>query len=189
MIDHMFAPGSMITRYETHDGQVWMDHDVRVVHDAGDQFAVLLSPGSTFRFHDHDHPLGRHPWRSNAAWAGPQVLQLYRSATPYSVWMFFDDGQFRNWYINFETPVVRTADGFETDDHGLDLIIERDGTLVWKDVEDLDALIKSGRLTPDEVVNILSAASTVTSEIRRGERWWSAWDGWTPGATGEDAGG
>lgn len=97
--------------------------------------------------------------------------------------MFFDTRILRNWYINFETPVVRTADGFETGDHGLDLIIERDGTLIWKDVEDLDAMLKSGRLTPDEVLDILAAARTVIEEIRRGERWWTAWDNWTPSPT------
>jgi len=170
----------MITRYESHHGRDWMDHPVRVVQDSGDQFAVLLSPGSVFRFHDQDHPLGPHPWRRHPDWRGPEVLQLYRMDTPYSVWMFFDDQRFRNWYINFETPVLRRPGGFETDDHGLDLIIEADGTLVWKDVEDLDAMLRSGRLVADEVLGILAAAHTVSDEIRRGERWWSAWDGWTP---------
>jgi hypothetical protein len=160
-----------------------MQHPVRAIEDTGDQFAVLLSPGSTFEFHDEDHPLGTHPWRQHSQWSGPEVLQIYRASTPYSVWMFFDDQNLRNWYINFETPVIRTADGFETGDHGLDLIIERDGTLVWKDVEDLDTMLKSGRLTSDDVLDILAAARTVINEIRRGERWWAAWDNWTPPST------
>jgi hypothetical protein len=176
----LFPPGSFITRYETHHGRVWMDHPVRVIADSGDQLAVLLSPGSTFRFHDDDHPLGPHPWRHQTQWSGPDVLQIYRKATPYSVWMFFDGQQLRNWYLNFETEVVRRADGFETGDHGLDLIIERDGTLVWKDVEDLYAMYEAGRITSDDVLSILAAARAVTNEIRRGERWWSSWDSWTP---------
>ena len=174
-----FAPGECITRYETHHGQVWMQHPVRIVDDAGDQFAVLLSPGSRFQFHD-DHPLGPHPWRQHTHWSGPEVLQIYRASTPYSVWMFFDNQKLRNWYINFEAPVVRRPDGFETGDHGLDLIIERDGNLIWKDVEDLDAMLKSGRLTSDDVLDILASARQTISEIRRGERWWATWDHWTP---------
>lgn len=84
-------------------GQLWMDQPVTVVGDRGDEFAVLLEPGSRFRF--VDHPQRVHPWAGQAAWRGPQVLQIYRLGLWYSVWMFFDAGRFRNWYINFEAPV------------------------------------------------------------------------------------
>lgn len=173
-----YGPGELITRYETHGGVVWMDHLVELIRDDGEQFAVLLNPGSVFHFHQHS--LGRHPWARQDTWAGPQVLQIYRPATLYSVWMFFDEGKFEHWYLNFEAPVVRDDKGFHTDDYGLDLIIEPDGRMVWKDVEDLDAMRESGRMTADEVLAVLAAAREVTDEIRRGHRWWAAWDGWTP---------
>jgi len=91
-------------------------------------------------------------------------------------------GPVRALVPNFEAPVVRDGGGFHTDDYGLDLIVEPDGRLVWKDVEDLDAMRESGRMTTDEVLAVLAAAREVTAEIGRDQRWWAAWDGWTPPA-------
>ncbi|MFC7406677.1 DUF402 domain-containing protein [Georgenia alba] len=155
-----------------------MDHPVQVVEDRGDEFAVLLSPGSEFTF--YEHPEGTHPWAGQRAWRGPEVLQLYRVGLWYSVWMFFDETTFRNWYINFEAPVVRHREGFATDDYGLDLIVDTDQSMIWKDVEDLDAMLADGRLEPATVLGVLAAAREVAGLIRTGDRWWAPWDEWTP---------
>jgi hypothetical protein len=112
-----FDPGDIVLRREVLHGQLWMEHPVTVIDDRGDEFAVLLQPGSPFTF--HDHPQGVHPWAGQSEWRGPEVLQLYRVGLWYWVWLFFDQGRFRNWYINFEAPVVGDEGGFDTDDYGL----------------------------------------------------------------------
>ncbi len=155
-----------------------MEHPVTVVEDRGDILAVWLEPGSRFVF--HDHPIGPHPWSGADAWGGTHVLQLHRSGDLYSVWKFFNEREFTHWYINFEAAVVRHLDGFDTDDYGLDLVIDRDGTATWKDVEHLGAMLRSGRMTERQVIDVLSQAEGVSTLLEQDQRWWSDWDLWTP---------
>jgi hypothetical protein len=63
--------------------------------DDGHVLAVLLEPGSQFRF--HEHPFGPHPWAAYDAWGGTTVLQLHREGDPSGVWKFFEDGVFTRW--------------------------------------------------------------------------------------------
>ncbi len=142
-----YATGTVITRREVLHGHTWLECPVTVVADDGDVLAVQLGPDRRSR--SSTHPFGTHPWRSYAGWSGPTVLQLHRAGAAYAVWMFFDGGVFRYWYVNFEAPVVRHEDSFDTDDHGLDLIVHPDGRREWKDVDDLSAMVRSGRMTEE----------------------------------------
>jgi hypothetical protein len=161
-------------------GRLWLSHPVTVVADAGDVLAVLLEPGSPFTF--HDHPFGPHPWRRHSAWGETTVLQLHRERDAYAVWKFFDaTGAFRHWYVNFEAPLARHDDAFDTDDHGLDLVIHPDGRREWKDVEHLSELVTSGRMTGAQVVEVLHAAAGVIGMLDADEApWWAAWSHWHP---------
>lgn len=174
-----YRPGTEITRREVLHGRVWMDSPVTVVADDGEVLAVLLEPGSPFRF--HEHPFGTHPWAAYDAWGGTTVLQLHREGDAYGVWKFFDDGGFRYWYVNFEAPVLRHAGAFDTDDHGLDLIVHPDGRREWKDVEHLSEMVRSGRLTGEQAVGVLHAAAGVTALLDAEEDpWWAEWSEWSP---------
>jgi hypothetical protein len=157
-----------------------MDHPVTVIEDRGDVLAVWLEPGSRFDF--HEHPIGPHPWSGATAWGETQVLQLHRSGDLYSVWNFFSSGVFTHWYINFEAAVVRRANGFDTDDYGLDLVVSPEGHVTWKDVDHLSAMLRSGRMTEHQIINVLKAAETVATLLEQDQRWWSDWDSWTPEA-------
>lgn len=175
-----FAAGATIQRREVLHSRLWLEHPVTVVADDGDVLAVRLDPGSRFVF--PAHPFGRHPWAAHSEWGGSIVLQLSRRDTWYGVWKFFDaDGTFRHWYLNFEPPVVRRADGIETDDYGLDLLIHPDGRREWKDVEDLHHQRAEGRISGDTVLTVLATAAEVVDQLDAGDRWWSAWDAWRPG--------
>jgi hypothetical protein len=174
-----YRPGTEITRREVLHGRLWLTHPVTVVADDGGVLAVLLEPGSAFTF--HEHPFGPHPWRRFAAWGGTTVLQLHREGDAYSVWRFFGEGRFLHWYVNFEAPVVRHDHAFDTDDHGLDLIVHPDGRREWKDVEHLSELVTSGRMTSDDVVGVLHAAAAVIAELDAEEGpWWAGWTDWHP---------
>jgi hypothetical protein len=173
-----FRPGDVVVRREVLHGRTWMESPVTAVADDGDVLAVLLQPGACFTF--HPHPFGPHPWAPYDAWSGPTVLQLHREGDAYAVWKFFDEGVFRYWYVNFEAPVVRRDGGFDTDDHGLDLIVRSDGRSEWKDVEHLSEMVRSRRMTGEGAVDVLHAAAEVTRLLRADERWWSPWDDWSP---------
>lgn len=176
--DSSFRAGDVVMRREVLHGQLWMEHPVQVINVDDDEFAILLSPGSRFDF--HDHPQGIHPWAAYSMWQGPEVLQIYRPELWYSVWLFFDEGRFRHWYINFEAPVERDRDGFDTDDYGLDLVITPGQAPVWKDVDHLDEMVANGRLDAAKVLGLLAAARQVANDVRLDKRWWARWDNWTP---------
>jgi hypothetical protein len=174
-----YRPGTEILRREVLHGQLWLDCPVTVVADDGDVLAVLLEPGAPFTF--HEHPFGAHPWSAHPAWGGSTVLQLHREGDAYAVWKFFDEHGFRHWYLNFEAPVVRHEGSFDTDDHGLDLILHPDGRREWKDVEHLSELVTRGRMTGPEVVDVLHAAGGVIALLDADEGpWWAAWSQWHP---------
>lgn len=177
-----FEPGAEIVRREVLHGHTWLECPVTVVADDGDVLAVQLGPEAPFTF--FQHPFAPHPWRSYAGWTGPTVLQLHREGAAYAVWMFFDAGVFRYWYVNFEAPVARHEDSFDTDDHGLDLIVHPDGRREWKDVDDLSTMVRSGRMTEEQVVGVLHAAAEVIRLLDDDERWWASFDGWRPHPTG-----
>lgn len=75
---------------------------------------------------------------------------------------------------------MRHADGYDTGDHGLDLVIHPDGRREWKDVEDLHHQRVEGRLTPEDVTGVLAAAAGLVDLLDEDRRWWAAWDDWTP---------
>ena len=79
---------------------------------------------------------GRTRGASTSSGARRSCCSSTATGDRYGVWKFFEtDGTFRHWYVNFEAPIVRHDDGFDTDDHGLDLIVHPDGRREWKDVE------------------------------------------------------
>ncbi|MEU1521066.1 DUF402 domain-containing protein [Nocardia rhamnosiphila] len=175
-----FVVGSMVQRREVLHGRAWMTMPVQVIAD-DDVLAVWISDGTPFTF--PPHPFGPHPWSGQDRWIGSSVLQLYRPADAYSVWAFFRHGRFDHWYINFEKPYRRGEDCFDTDDHGLDIVV-RDGVWEWKDRDDVAAQVAGGRLTPAAAGPVWCEAERVASALERGDCWWiPRWQGWQPEAS------
>lgn len=172
-----FAPGTMVTVREVLHCRVWLHFPETVVADDGEVLATLQVDGTPLTFPDHPVP---HPWGQLTAWQGTTVLKLRRVGDWYSVWKFFEGERFVGWYVNFEAPYVRSADGIEVNDLQLDLVIAPDGDWYWKDVEDLGPALASGRITLDELRGVLDAAPDVVCRLDEGDRWWAPWDGWLP---------
>jgi len=180
-----FAPGRTVLRREVLHGRPWMEHPVTVVHDDGSSLAVLLQPGSPFSF--PDHPFGPHPWSRFDRWSGSSVLQVQRDGESHAAWRFFDlRGVATRWYVNFQLPVVRHVGpggggAFETADLGIDIVFAPDGRCwEWKDVDDPDLMVASGRITPAERDRIRAEVAAVAARLDAGTRWWTTWDEWHP---------
>lgn len=177
-----FQTGQVIERREVHKGEVWLTSPVTVVHDNGDQLAVRLDPGSPFSFPSHS--FGVHPWAGRSERGASIVLQLYREGDLYSVWKFFElDGSFRHWYINFGAPLKRGPGHIDTNDYGLDLILDAEGQRQWKDVSDLHHQRTQGRISPQPVLDVLAEAAHVEAALDRNEHWWSSFTDWSPNAS------
>ncbi|MGY2130111.1 DUF402 domain-containing protein [Blastococcus sp. SYSU DS0617] len=181
-----FRAGSTVLRREVLHGLPWMEHPVTVVRDGEDCLAVLLEPGSPFTF--FRHPFGAHPWHAHRVWTGSSVLQLQREGDAHAAWKFFDlHGVVTHWYVNFQEPVVRhVAPGgggaFETADLGIDIVCPSDGhSWEWKDVDDPDRMVATGRISAAERDSIRAEAAAVGRRLDAGARWWATWDDWHPG--------
>jgi len=172
-----FAVGSDVRVREVLHGAEWASWDERVVADDGVVLATVEADGTAMDFPAHPVP---HPWGHLDAWTGTTVLKLRRADDWYSVWKFFDATGFMSWYVNFETPVVRTADGVDVNDLQLDIVVAPDGAWRWKDVHHLAPSLASGRITADELLATLDAAAEVADLLERDDRWWAPWDGWSP---------
>ncbi|WP_210649417.1 DUF402 domain-containing protein [Nocardioides sp. SYSU D00065] len=172
-----FAPGTDVRVREVLHGAEWASWSERVISDDGRVLATVQPDGTPLTFPPHPFP---HPWGHLDAWSGTTVLKLRRTGDWYSVWRFFDADGPGTWYVNFETPVVRTADGVDVNDLQLDIVVPHDGPWRWKDVQDLAPSLASGRITHDELLAVLAAAAEVAALLDRDDRWWAPWDGWAP---------
>lgn len=174
-----FGVGQVIERREVLHGELWLTCPVTVVADDGEVLAVRVDPGAPFTF--PPHPFGTHPWVPQQAWGSTIVLQLYRAGDLYSVWRFFDpDGTPRHWYVNFESALVRGPAHIDTDDYGLDLVIDADGGRTWKDITDLHHQRAEGRIDAETVLDVLAAAARLEAELDAGLLWWERWSDWSP---------
>ena len=62
-------------------------------------------------------------------------------AAGYSVWWMFADDSFAGWYVNLEAPFQRHSIGIDTTDHALDLEIDPQRVVSWKDETEFVARI------------------------------------------------
>jgi len=175
-----FAPGEVIVRREILDGKEWVVYPVRVVLDEPDLLAVYVHQGTELTFGGSDFSLGEHPWAvSGRIWRSAGVLQLQRPGDWYAVWGRWEDGEFADWYVNFQRPLRRSDRGFDTLDLELDLVIPADGSAPqWKDREEFEARAARGEFAPGEADAVRRAAREVWETAGRGHAWWEPWRAW-----------
>jgi Protein of unknown function (DUF402) len=181
-----WAAGEVITRREMWHDRVLSEMPVTVVEDTAELLVVHLAEGAPFRFPEGDWPRP-HPWSTQATWSGHGVLMLHRPADAYAVWVFWsgEPRTFDRWYLNFQRPVRRAEDGFDTLDHEIDLWSRDLRTWHWKDEDLLARRINEGWFTPEEAAAIDSGARRVHAELVRSGAWWDPrWATWTPAAGG-----
>ena len=170
----------MLRREVRNDGWVWLQVPVVVVRDDTELLATYLAAGTPFTF-----PPGPevHPWAGRGSWEGHGVLMLQRPGDAYAIWVFWfgDEREFRGWYVNFQEPFRRTAEGYDTQDLELDIWVPVDGPWEWKDDELLTQRVREGRFTARQAMWIRAEGARVGALLDAGERWWDdAWASWRP---------
>ena len=116
-------------------------------------------------------------------WADTNMLVLARPGNPWSVRVFWDADTWghRCWYVNVEEPMRRTALGFDTMDDELDLVVDTDHTVSWKDEDLLARWVEHGLYDASDEVRIRAAAQRAERDV---EAWASpysdGWESWRP---------
>jgi hypothetical protein len=152
-----YAPGDPVAIREIWNGRVWYARPATVVLDEPNLTMLLVPPhvrakepvdatGAPLRipttdwdFRDTDRG---DTW--NLSFAFPD--------TPYSVIIGFEaSGTLREYYINLQTPLVRSPAGFDTVEHLLDVRIPPDrSTWAWKDEDELAEAVDLGLFTDED---------------------------------------
>jgi hypothetical protein len=177
-----WQPGDAIVRREVWHGRPWMACVNLVVADEPDLLVTYLPEAAEFAFANVPE-LGKHPWAGRGAWTGHGVLMLQRPRDSYAIWHFWhgEEREFACWYLNLQEPFRRTAEGYDTQDLELDVVIEPDGTWTFKDRDLLETRVREGRFTRAEADAIVELGDEVGRMLEAGATWWDpAWSRWEP---------
>ena len=114
------------------------------------------------------------------AWRTNRVVWLTPFGAAHAIGHFWNDGSgaFLGYYINLQAPIRRSAYGFDSLDHVLDLVVRPDGSWQWKDEDELEQVIELGLFTPDEGLAIRAEGEHVIASLR--ELLPTGWEDWRP---------
>lgn len=165
-----------ITRLDAAPGMTW---PARVVRD--DDLLALYVPRGTTAMAWHQPPgeprrLVEREWRRD-------MLRLMFPGEAHSVWCFWegDERRFTSYYVNLEEPFRRTAIGFDTNDHALDIVVTPDLAWAWKDMDEFEGLVARGVYSPEFGEAVRAEAGRVIRDIEaRRAPFGAGWDAWTP---------
>jgi hypothetical protein len=137
-------------------GCVWRANAARVVADGPDRVALWMPKGSPAMYPvDSAGAEVRIPSPRPVLAprrASRNALALQRPGARHSIWLFWgDDGEFNYWYVNFERTLGWNGAAFDMVDEKLDLIVFPDGSLRWKDEDELEHAAAAGLVDADEV--------------------------------------
>lgn len=189
-----FEPGDQILFRSVKGGRVHGALPVRVVQDDAALSVVYLAERTPVKWPalpDGGDPRSipaedafRAGWRTvDRNWTGRGILMVTEPGTAHSVWLFWEGPEraFWGWYVNLQAPLRRTPLGYDSEDHTLDIWVERPRSWQWKDEHELEAAIKVGYYTPAEGAAIRAEGARVVERI---ERWDSpfcdGWERWEP---------
>lgn len=188
----MFRPGQpIVVRALDHLARPLIGIPVTVVEDRPDLVAVHLPIGIRMQwFADAElgGPRGRSILRWNGEheerlWQGNELLILKRPGDRHSIHVIWRPGdrEFLGWYVNLEEPSRRTSIGFDARDLELDIVIAPDLSWHWKDEDEFEWAIGSGRIPAERGGAIRAEGErAVERVIRREFPLDRAWETWRP---------
>jgi hypothetical protein len=127
---------------------------------------------------------GNEPLRlGDARWAGSSVLWLARPGEAHAIGVFWsgEDREFEGWYANLQAPLQRTAIGFDTSDHVLDVTIAPDHSWQWKDEDEFAIVQQRGLILPAAAQAIRAEGERVIATVEaNGWPFNAGWEHWRP---------
>jgi hypothetical protein len=184
-----FQPGEVIVHRDLFQGRVWYARAEIVVEDGDDRVLLYWPPraevrapvraegGSPLRIPDS-------PWiLEPRAWHSFHILCHWQPGDHHSVWLFWDADtwHFDGWYVNLQTPFMRTRLGFDATDHILDIEVEPDGSWSWKDEDELEAAVQANLFTTSLATDIRSEGERAIERIQHlADPYPAPWIDWRP---------
>ncbi len=113
------------------------------------------------------------------------VLTLTPVGSWHSIWLFWTaEWRFQSWYVNFQSPVRRIADGIQIHDYALDMVVRPDLSWEWKDVDEFEELISRGFFTDEQAASIRAESDRAVKVIESGgPPFRDGWEDWRPAPT------
>jgi predicted RNA-binding protein associated with RNAse of E/G family len=180
--------GDVVVLREVWHGRIWAARPLFVVHDRPDERSFYGFPGSRWMGPVDDQGqlmrlpvaqwhLAEHPWEEDDG-----ILSFAWPDVPYAVLGYWKQGHFAGWYVNLQDPLRRTAVGFDTRDHVLDVLVPTDGSgWRWKDEDELAEAVRLGLYSAEEAARFRDAGEAAVRRILEGEPPFDReWGGWRP---------
>ena len=185
----------LLLRYLYRDGTVQAALPLRVVEDSATRLVAWLAEGTDIMYwaladgtDPRSVPLDerfiRRLTTAPRTWTGGGVLRVIPTGRPFQVLHFWDgSGGFAGWYVNFESPAVRSGSRLDTVDWHLDLWIGQDGRSHWKDEHEAEAALSHGHLTAADMAIARDAGEAILGDVDDFMRVIGDWRSFLPAAT------
>ena len=182
-----WQPGDNVVLREIWRGRVWAGRPVTVVEDSDNRLMVYFGSGVHWmRPARPDGTLLRtreEGWVLNEGIWPIEVLRIAFPGTHHSTLLQWsrDFQDFRQWYVNLEEPMTRSAIGFDYLDQLLDIEIAPDRSWNWKDEDEFQEGMAKGLLTADKAELIRNEGLKVIEALQAGKPPFDEpWDQWRP---------
>jgi protein associated with RNAse G/E len=185
-LPQLLSAGGTAVRRDVFGGRVWTEAPTRVLRADGRSVTTAIWPGvrtlaSTEFIASIDDPdaaarrvasldslaegrfeLGTWVWQRTAF-----VAEVVAGRWFGIVRMYAATGRLLCWYVNFERPPAWRADGWDTMDLALDLVVEPDGRWRWKDEDEYAHCRRLGLVTDAEHAEVGRAREQAVEQVER----------------------
>lgn len=179
-----FARGEAVALREIWNGRVWSARAAIVVEDREDQTTFFVPAEAMRMAAVRDGAMLRIPQDGfelapRTSGEAPALSFGWPDRWHGTLLFFLPDGRPRNWYVNLQEPLRRTDVGFDYLDLKLDVIVEMEGSWLWKDEDELAEAIAQGLVPAEDEARLRAEGERAVRRIVDREppfdRDWRTW--------------
>lgn len=180
----------VVLRYVTTDGRIEICWPCRVVADRDEVVALFIAAGSPYKAGPKKTaaekrrqprtalPPDEYVWRTD-------TLRLMFPGRSHSVSLSWgpaaEERRLLKYFVNMEEPFRRTAVGFDTQDHTLDIEVTPELAWRWRDEQELANHVTEGFYTAALAAAArLEGQSAIEAIVRREHECVRGWPEWSP---------
>jgi uncharacterized protein len=173
---------SILIRY-IWNGAVWYAIPVVVVDDTAERLIVYLQAGTQTKWTMIDFTDGSLSGPDTHIWHSTNQLIFLEDDLFHAVSLFWNanNGEFQNWYIDFQDPIQRVEDGIITFDRALDIVVSPDMKWRWKDEDHFQRIQELGWISSEMTKQIEQERYKAVIRIKQKQKpFCESWPEWRP---------